>query len=78
MHKLTSDYTALEIEIQYMQIGQVVEVLTGQYVRHIIMRTYQGWVELSNPNRCWDNDAFKGQKGRIFPKGTRITIELGV
>ena len=58
---------------QDLKIGDLLEIVIGDYKGEIILKTYECFVLLSNPNNTWSLDT-PGLIGRKLLPGERITL----
>lgn len=63
------------IRASLMKIGQLARVINPEtnYMRHIVLRTFDGIVSLSNPGLTWSTDC--SLQVELLPPGYQITLE---
>lgn len=58
-----------------MEIGDLAWVTeSGSYRGSLILRTYSGYVSLSNPNNTWDRNSADGLAIEKCPPGFSVTL----
>jgi len=64
----------LTITAGELKIGEMMEVTDGDYTEHILLRTYDRLISLSNPNLTWDEPKNITIEGiRLLP-GQSVTL----
>lgn len=58
---------------QDLKIGDLLEIVAGDYKGEIILKTYECFVQLSDPNNTWSLGT-PGLIGRKLLPGERITL----
>lgn len=46
----------VSVSLDNLLIGEMGKILSGGIVGHIILRTYEGYVDLSNPEHTWSGN----------------------
>jgi uncharacterized protein YodC (DUF2158 family) len=63
MIKVTDNRVSAEVRSVDLAMGQCMEVTESMYNGAILCRTYDGYVNLRNPQQCWTKSAdFKGKR----------------
>ena len=60
---------------QDLKIGDLLEITTGDYEGEIILKTYECFVRLSDPNNTWSLNT-PGLLGRKLLPGESITLTV--
>ena len=58
---------------QDMVVGQLAECLSGSYSGHVLLRTRNGIVSLTDPSQTWTN-TIPCMKVCILPVGAEVTL----
>ena len=61
------------VNAQDLEIGDLLEIVTGDYKGEIILKTYECFVQLSDPNNTWSLGTC-GILGRKLLPGESITL----
>jgi hypothetical protein len=64
--------------LEDLKVGQVGEIISQTYKGHIVMRTYDGFVSLMDPETTFDTQNGHHHQIQIVPAGTTISIKLSV
>jgi len=68
--------SALAIEMQPGDIGQVISGVFDPGLNSYLLRTYSGFVLLSDPRKTWGSLDLPHVQIRILPAGSRVTLEV--
>jgi len=75
VHAVTLNLATGVVSARDLTCGQFMKVVNSSYSGEVILRTFEGFVSITNPGNTWDRSCIL--EGVLLPKGTTINVVVG-